>query len=126
MLSRLPRFLIIVALAGSIGLHWAFLQSVAWVSMVVTYSQDVPITEAISKTFDGQHPCKLCKGIAAGKKSEQKTEFPPLVKKLEFVSARAAFIFTAPQDFRLLPETTFTFRKLAHQPPVPPPRFLTA
>ena len=126
MLSQLPRFLIIVALAGSIGLHWVFLQSVAWVGMVVTYSQDAPITEAIGKTFDGQHPCKLCKGIAAGKQSERKAEFLPLVKKLEFVSARVAFIFTAPTEFRLLPETVSSFNRLAHQPPVPPPRFVAA
>jgi hypothetical protein len=118
--------LIIVALAGSIGLHWALLQSVAWVSMVVTYSQDAPITEALAKTFDGQHPCKLCKGIAAGKKSEQKAEFPAWIKQLEFVTERAAFIFTAPAEFRLLPETTSVFRELAHQPPVPPPRCIAA
>jgi hypothetical protein len=116
--------LIIVALAGSIGLHWAFLQSVAWVSMVVTFSQDAPLSEAIAKTFDGQHPCKLCKGIAAGKKSERKSEFPPLVKQLEFVPARVAFIFCAPAEFQLQPEAAAVFSELAHQPPVPPPRLV--
>lgn len=126
MLSQLPRFLIIVALAGSIGLHWAFLQSVAWVSMVVTYAQDAPLSTAIAKTFDGQHPCKLCKGIAAGKKSERKAEFPPVVKQLEFVPARVVFIFSAPAEFQMRPETAAIFPELAHQPPVPPPRLIAA
>ena len=28
------------------------------------------LEDAVTKTFDGQHPCCLCKQIAAGKKSE--------------------------------------------------------
>ena len=29
---------------------------------------------ALSKTFDGKHPCKLCKLVKEGKKSESKSE----------------------------------------------------
>ena len=58
-IARFPRFLIVLALAGSIGLHWAFLQSVAWDGMVISYSEDAPLSEALAKTFDGRHPCFL-------------------------------------------------------------------
>ena len=66
MLYRLTRIAIVAALACSIGLHWGFLQSAAWVGMVIHYSQDAPLKEALVKTFDGKHPCALCKEIAKG------------------------------------------------------------
>ena len=34
MLARLSRFAIVIALACTIGLHWALCQAVAWASMV--------------------------------------------------------------------------------------------
>src|SRR5437867_4285298 len=99
MVMRLPRILIALALASSIGLHWAFLQAVAWAGMVISYSQDAPLTEAVVKTFDGQHPCKLCKQIAKGKRSEKRTEYKHELSKLEFPYASVAFIFRAPALF---------------------------
>jgi hypothetical protein len=59
--SRLPKLAVVAALACSMGLHWGFFQSVAWVGMVIHYSHDAPLTEALMKTFDGHHPCALCK-----------------------------------------------------------------
>ncbi len=79
-------------------------------------------TEAVHKTFDGQHPCCLCKQIAAGKKSEKKSEFPVPLRKLEFDSKRAIFVFSAPQTFTLLPDESFPVRELTHTPRTPPPR----
>jgi len=116
--------LAVVALTFALGGHWAILQSVAWMTMVAGYSQTAPLKEALVKTFDGKHPCTMCKEISAGKKSEKKAEFSTLGTKLEFVSERPAFVFSAPDDFYLLPETTSTLRELVQQPPVPPPRQL--
>ena len=62
-LGRLFKALVIVALVSSIGLHWVLLQSVAWTSMVVSYAQTGTFREALAKTFDGKHPCPLCKEI---------------------------------------------------------------
>jgi hypothetical protein len=122
--SRLPKFAVAAALACSIGLHWAFFQSVAWVGMVVNYSQDAPLKEALVKTFDGKHPCSLCKEIAKGKQSEKKSESAPAGKKLEFLYSAAAFVFAAPsygwQTF--WPDVSMC--SLTHSPPVPPPRQL--
>ncbi|HEY2951339.1 MAG TPA: hypothetical protein VGK40_02085 [Verrucomicrobiae bacterium] len=58
-----------LALVLAIGGHWAVLQTAAWVGMVISYSQDSPLKEAVVKTFDGRHPCKLCKAVQAGKTS---------------------------------------------------------
>ena len=65
MFYRLPRLAIVAALACSLGLHWGFLQSMARVGMVVNYSQGGTVGDALAKTFDGKHPCALCKAIAA-------------------------------------------------------------
>ena len=82
--SRLPKIALVVALAISIGRHCGFLQTLAWGGMVVKYSQDAPFKDAVVMTFDGKHPCTLCKQIAQGKRSEKKSEFPPTSKKFEF------------------------------------------
>ncbi len=122
MLLRLSRFLIVIALAGSIGLHWTLLQPVAWVGMIVSYSQDAPLAEALAKTFDGKHPCFLCKQIARGRQSEKKSDLQIRGKKLEFLDSRADFVFSAPAAFRLLPACNGSYVGQSETPPVPPPR----
>jgi hypothetical protein len=124
MFSRLPKLALVAALACSLGLHWGLLQSVAWVSMVVNYSQDAPFEQAVAKTFDGKHPCPLCKQIAQGKRSEKKSEFPPAGKKFEFSYSAAAFVFTAPSDYSEMRSPEDSATVLARTPPVPPPRQL--
>jgi hypothetical protein len=119
---RLPRILIALALASSIGLHWTFLQAVAWAGMIVSYSQEAPLSEAVVKTFDGQHPCKLCKQIAKDKQSEKKSECKFELRKLEFRYASFAFVFRAPSSFQELPARHERADVLTHSPPVPPPR----
>ena len=70
MSSRLLKLPVVLALMVSIGLHWAFLQSVAWVGMVVSYSQTDSLSIALEKTFDGQHPCRLCHFVKDGQQQE--------------------------------------------------------
>ena len=82
------------------------------------------LSEALTKTFDGNHPCPLCKQIAAAKKSEKKAEFPPMLRKIEFTHASSQFVFAAPMDFWLQTELCANPNSLPHTPPVPPPRWL--
>ena len=123
MLQRLPKAVMVVGLACTIGLHWAFLQSLAWVGMVVSYSQETTLPDALVKTFDGSHPCALCKEIAKGKQSEKKPDARPEWKKFEFSYALTAFIFSRPTRFWKirLPEVLVDI--IPNPPPVPPPRF---
>jgi hypothetical protein len=85
MLRRGVHFLIIFALLLSIGGHWALLQTAAWAGMVVSYSQEGTFAEALSKTFDGKHPCKLCKIVnrSLHDQQEQDTTSPEKLKKFE-------------------------------------------
>ena len=111
-----------VALVSSIGLHWAFFQSVAWVGMVITYSQEGSLTQALVKTFDGKHPCSLCNQIAQAQKSQKKSDRHFEVKKLEFISAGQLITFAAPNHFRLHNAGNSSAPQLSQTPPVPPPR----
>lgn len=122
MFARLPKFLLVVALACSIGLHWAFLQSVAWVGMVATYSRTATLGEAFVKTFDGRHPCKLCKQIAKGARSEKKAEYGLELNKFEFPYAPVTFIFRAPSWFWEVRAGNDAADLLTRTPPRPPPR----
>ena len=113
-----------LALAGSIGLHWTFLQIVAWTGMVVTYSQDAPLGEAMAKTFDGKHPCCLCDEIAKAKTSERKAEFTLKLSKLEFPRIADAIVLYPPSAFVELRTRDQSAKLLTHAPPTPPPRIL--
>jgi hypothetical protein len=124
-LKGIGRCLLILALLGATGGHWAVLQTVAWGDMLAKNLQTDSVEAAIKKTFDGSHPCKLCKQISAGKSSEKKSETPLGIKKLEFISERPMFVFVAPQNFQLLTESFSPLDGLNHLPSVPPPRSLS-
>lgn len=122
MFVRLPKLLLALALATTIGWHWAFLQAVAWAGMIVVYAQDAPLGKAVAKTFDGRHPCKLCKEIATSKQSEKRAEHKFQFGKREFLYASVLFVFQAPCWFRELRAGNDWFEGLARPPALPPPR----
>ena len=125
MLRRLSKSLLVLALMVSIGGHWAVLQSVAWTTMFAANLSCDSLTEAVNKTFDGEHPCPLCCAIKAGKKSEQKSETTaPELKKFEYVNESPRFVFAAPTVFTLLGSLAEFPVSFSFTPPVPPPREL--
>jgi hypothetical protein len=121
-LHRFSKLAIVTVLALSIGLHWGLLQSVAWVGMVVNYSRDAGFRQALEKTFDGKHPCALCKAIAEGKKSEKRPESGPVAKQLEFSYSRTVFVFCAPTHFWEVGGLDERADAANSPPPVPPPK----
>ena len=111
-----------VALACSLGLHWAFLQSFAWTTMLVDNLTTHSLGVALERTFDGKHPCPLCKAIAEGKKSEKKSDPLLPLKKFEALSQSVAFALSPPASFPTVEAPDAVFETLAHAPPTPPPR----
>jgi len=91
--------------------------------MLADNLRDGTVTEAVSKTFDGEHPCAMCKHISEGKQAEKKSDALDLkVKKLEFAAEQAGFTFVAPSAFQLLPSFHSKADSFLDTPPVPPPR----
>jgi hypothetical protein len=88
MLNRVSKVLVVAGLTISLGLPTVLLQSVAWVSMIVTFSQTSSLREAVAKTFDGEHPCNICKLVTKAQKSEKKNS-QTVCKKLDLISIHA-------------------------------------
>lgn len=113
-------------LAGPLGV----LQLVAWSQMIKDYSQEQGLVAGMVKTFDGKHPCQMCKKISASQQEEQKKPVLPesrhdLVSKwlgmlptmdlpgLNWRDANAVTQFAAPVG---------SVSQWGSTPPVPPPR----
>jgi hypothetical protein len=122
MRSRLAKWLVVSALVLATGGHWAILQSVAWFGMFVNFSQTEPVIVALEKTFDGRHPCQLCKAVQAGKQSEKKQEMQKVETKLDFWLARNTAQLFPPPPFSVVSAQRESAPVRAESPPTPPPR----
>jgi hypothetical protein len=122
-LVKLSKWLLVVTLSLSIGLHWTVLQSVAWCGMVITYSQGASLKEGLAKTFDGRHPCKLCKMVAEGKNSEKKQDAQLKISKTDLFSNLALkALFIPPTILGIFPPGLSSGSR-TESPLTPPPRF---
>ena len=90
--------------------------------MVISHSQGSSFKEALEKTFDGKHPCTLCKLVKAGQRSDQKQGSQRLQVKLDFfiqpLSSRALF---PPCLAALATPPRGLLASLRETPPTPPP-----
>lgn len=112
----------IVAVLMATGTHWMVLQSIAWTGMLAENLHTSSLPKAIACTFDGKHPCCLCKEIAKNKQSEKKSDLQVELRKLEFFVTQFEFDFCPPSGFRELRAMDQSGPLLAHAPPKPPPR----
>ena len=122
MFQRLPKLLMVLALACVIGLHWAFLQTFAWTTMLVDNLATTSFSAALQRTFDGKHPCALCKAITEGKKSERKADTLLRLKKFEGLSAPVVITLSPLASFPWMGAPSATLEMVSHAPPTPPPR----
>ena len=99
-----------------------FLQSVAWMGMMVNYSQGAPIAEALAKTFSGAHPCELCKAVKEGKATEQKQDLTKKVVKLDLACPGSKVLLDPPSPFPRIARIGLSFSPRGQAPPTPPPR----
>ncbi len=113
-----------VVLIFSVGLQWPILQSVAWLNMIVSYSQEDGFETAVAKTFSGKHPCRICHVVKAGQEAEQEQAKDVSIKKIDLISeAPAVEVFA---QVLSIPPPTFLAGTglLLDAPPTPPPDFV--
>jgi hypothetical protein len=114
------------------GGHWLAFQSVAWARMLVEFSKTDSVSEAVEKTFDGKHPCKMCVGIREGRSQEKREEHKSPILKLEKLPEFYSDFSTPQTPLPPSDEVTVAgFVSRLHAdfqdtPPVPPPRFHSA
>ncbi|WP_142659583.1 hypothetical protein [Methylacidimicrobium tartarophylax] len=61
----------ILAACHLAGGHWVLWQGAAWAGMLVRYSQSYGMETGLYMTFDGKHPCQICKRVVKGKNKEE-------------------------------------------------------
>jgi hypothetical protein len=98
------------------------LQSVAWATMLASNARTQCLSDAITKTFDGRHPCPLCRQIAQSRQSEKKSDAQLELKRLEYSLDSTVFVICPPDHFFLAGECSSSAPLLTESPPAPPPR----
>jgi hypothetical protein len=104
------------------------LQVVAWTGMLIVRSQTSSLSDAIHTTFDGQHPCPMCRMIQdqhqdSGTPTPTRQDLALKVIKVALLEPDGGFMqptqwteaLTDPMDEPVMIGMTV-------QPPVPPPR----
>jgi hypothetical protein len=123
-LRCIARAVTIFALCCAIGLQWLALQSIAWTAMIVDYSKNASLCQAIAETLDGAHPCSLCKIVNRGKTAEKKSDLQSPTPKIDMICASCATSLLQPFVPVEYAARDFSFDKVGRSPPVPPPRSL--
>ena len=121
-LLRFARLLLALALCVSIEAHLTALQPVAWATMLVKNATRSSLAKAVGETFDGQHPCNLCKQINAAQHQPKQSKISVVATKPDLICATRA-IRLVPSCSRaefLSLEAVATRRP--QSPPTPPPR----
>lgn len=124
MFRKLGYALMIVAVLTATGTHWLAFQSVAWTTMLAENLQTSSLQRALQRTFDGKHPCCLCKEIAKDKQTEKKSDVQVESKKLDFSHNHSEFVFCAPSHFYEVRAAHDPAVSLAEPPSLPPPKEL--
>ena len=122
---RLARYVLVATLMISIGAQWAVMQTAAWVGMAVSYTiKSGSVSEGLSKTFDGKHPCKLCNVVKKGTDSEKKDPKQETAKKkIElFASTETILVVATPVADALPRAESFSAFVRTIAPPLQPPR----
>jgi|SRR6185312_1600950 len=60
------RVLLAVALLYGSGAHWLLVQGAAWAGMLAARSGRASVSQAVTTTFDGAHPCRVCRLVERG------------------------------------------------------------
>jgi hypothetical protein len=121
---RIMTMMMALALFVAIGGPLAVLQGVAWTTMIRDYSRTGSVTAAVEKTFDGKHPCAMCKKIASQRSHEEKAPVSVKAeKKAEVFIALGAAIVPLPivRSFSYPPHPLVNVPEHLSAPPVPVP-----
>lgn len=127
-LARLLAVLLVLLMQGPAVL----IQEIAWVRMLVTYTQERGLTRGVVETFDGSHPCDLCvkaSEIREGEGQQEPSERPN--GKLRFQFSWAEMVPARPLVLPLVsgseismlqsPWIEYLLGRFAEAPISPPP-----
>ena len=123
-MRQLAQWFLIGMLLVSMGGHLMLLQTIAWGNMLVDFSSKSSLSEAVDKTFDGEHPCPLCKVVNKTKSEEEKKSVIKAEMKMEIAlpaPVKVPFPRSSELVFRVT-EYSGTFTEVHLAVPMQPPR----
>lgn len=123
----LARLLCILAAVSILDGQSILLQSWAWATMLNDRIPEQGLSEAISSTFDGAHPCERCLRIARAKQKQSDSALsaiPPQYRALYYTAADLLSLPSQPagnlaRHFRLSPLPPISAPRSV---PTPPPQ----
>lgn len=123
--------LTLVAWLLATGSHWDVVQTFAWGRMFATYSQSMPLLQAVQKTFSSDGMCGICHAVASAKQdstadstsSGTGEKFPGKIL-LVFAPVPSLSIEAPETASWSLSDQSIPVTERA-TPPLPPPRALT-
>jgi len=127
MRNTLQKWAVVFALVVSIATPWTLLQSAAWFGMLIRYSKEVSFTKAVEMTFDGEHPCQLCKIVRQGQQEEREQKRPLANDgdlKFQLALPPLTGIVLRPPSHNSVFEVPRIPGQRLVRPPTPPPRFV--
>lgn len=121
---RLGTWFVVLALVLSTGGHWAVLQLGAWTGMFVRFAQEDSVAVALTKTFDGQHPCRFCQLVKQGRSEERQRHQPSAAPRLDLFLSVPASVLVLPAAANAQAQSSWIrfAPQRGQSPPVPPPR----
>jgi hypothetical protein len=91
--------------------------------MIIDYSKRGTLCQAIAQTFDGAHPCSLCRVVNQANSTEKKSDLHAVTQKVDMICP-------ATEPSRIQPFIKFDYAidkfavyEIRQSPAVPPPRF---
>ena len=118
------RYATALVLALALGLQWGAFQTIAWTGMIIANARTAPLATAVARTFDGRHPCPMCKAVEQARDQQQQNPKSQLKPGRELDSGLA----WEPVTFDLacacepLPVSHPTSSTRRDEPPKPRPR----
>ena len=93
--------------------------------MLVSRAQTATVSEAVSTTFDGDHPCALCQAVEEGQQRDRENDTARLAEalaKLSFLRPPAVDIPAPTSEIVHFQERVTLVCPRVDTPPSPPPR----
>lgn len=105
------------------GSHWDLVQTFAWGQMIASYSQSMPLAQAIRLTFTADNMCGVCEVVQDARQDPATPGAGTLDRKVQLAFEAVPVVLGAvPEVEEWLDADRLPASLVRHAPPVPPPR----
>jgi hypothetical protein len=123
--KKIGSLLSLIALFGIVGTHWIIILFFAYGKMISQYASSYGVEHGVAMTFDGKHPCSICKKVSKEQfKEAKKMAWSKSLKKAPPMITPSLSIIVERNN--LLLQTLYQIKEnpiiLSYSPINPPPK----